>query len=143
MQAWQRAVRLLAAHDRSEHEVRERLVTQGLSPTIVSATVARLRELRYLDDQRFARGMAEHAVRRGRGSEYVRAQLGTKGVAEPLINEAIGAAFADEVDLARRVLARHDPSLPDDHSTRAKAARFLLRRGFPEAVIFAILGEDC
>jgi regulatory protein len=142
-QAWQRAVRWLAAHDRSAHEVRERLVTQGFSPAIVSATIARLRELRYLDDQRFACDMAEQAVRRGHGSEYVRAQLGMKGIAEPLIDDAIGAAFEDEADLARRVLARHYPALPGDLSTRAKGARFLLRRGFPEALVFAILGEDC
>jgi len=87
--------------------------------------------------------MAEQAVRRGHGSEYVRAQLGMKGIAEPLIDDAIGAAFEDEADLARRVLARHYPALPGDHSTRAKGARFLLRRGFPEALVFAILGEDC
>ncbi len=123
--------------------MRERLGALGLSATIVSATIARLRELRYLDDQRFAREMAEQAVRRGRGSEYVRAQLGTKGIAEPLIDDAIGAAFLDEPDLARRLLARHYPSLPDDRRARAKAARFLLRRGFPEALVFAILGEDC
>lgn len=97
---------------------------------------------RYLDEQRYAGGVAERAVRRGHGSDAVRARLAAEGITEPLIEEAIGAAFADEAALARHALSRRYPAPPTQHRERIKAARFLLRRGFPEAVVAAVVGED-
>ena len=141
--AWERAVRLLARHDHSEFELRGRLALRGVAPIIIDATVRRLHDLRYLDDRRFAVAAAEQAAHRGRGSDYVRAQLTLKGIEETLIEESIAAAFDDETRLARQVLARRYPSAPQQPSERAKAARFLSQRGFPEAVVLAILGEGC
>jgi regulatory protein len=141
--AWQRAVRLLATHDRSESEIRCRLATDGSTPAVIERTIRRLHGLQYLDDRRFAAAAAEQAWRRGHGSEYVRAQLTTKGVAEALIAEIVAAAFSDETRLAREVLARRYPTAQQQPAARAKAARFLQQRGFPEAVVLAILGEGC
>ena len=141
--AWDRAVRLLVRHDRSEFEIRSRLTALEVSSAVIDATIHRLRELRYVDDRRFAGAAAEQAAQRGHGSEYVRAQLTMKGVAEPLIDDSIAAAFTDETHLARQVLARRYPIEPQRPAERAKAARFLHQRGFPEAVVLAILGEGC
>jgi regulatory protein len=141
--AWQRAVRFLAAHDRSTHEVRTRLDASGAAPEIVAGTIRRLQELHYIDDERFARTAADNAARRGHGSERVRAELAAKGVAEPLVDAAIAAVFADEPALAQAALSRRFPTLPHTTRERAKAARFLLQRGFPEALVLAILGEGC
>ncbi len=139
--AWSRAIRLLTVHDRSEQELRGRLAAQGISASVIDATVGRLHELHYLDDRRFARGVAESAVRRGHGSDWVRAQLVAKGVAEALIDEALQNAFTDETELARQALARRYPKAPRAVADRARAARFLLRQGYPEDVVYAILGE--
>jgi SOS response regulatory protein OraA/RecX len=141
--AWERAVRLLARHDRSEFEIRGRLAMLEVSPALVEATIGRLQELRYLDDRRFAVAAAERAAQRGHGSEYVRAQLTTKGIDETLIDDSIAATFHNEEQLGRRVLARRYPKAPTRPAERAKAARFLFQRGFPEAVVLAILGEGC
>jgi regulatory protein len=129
--------------DRSEQEIRRRLTAAGASLAIVTATVRRLSQRGYLDDHRFALGTAAQAARRGYGSEYLRAKLEQHGVADDLIEAAIQATYGDEAALARQALGRRfavEPRLPAE---RAKAARFLSRRGFPEAVVFAILGEDC
>jgi regulatory protein len=141
--AWDRAIRLLAVHDRSEQEIRSRLAASGESATTIAATVRCLRHFRYLDDRRFALGAAEQAMRRGYGSEYVRAQLEHKGVAEHVIDQALHASFDNEAELAKKALARHFREEPREEARGAKAARFLLRRGFPEAVVFAILDESC
>jgi regulatory protein len=141
--AWDRAVRLLAARDRSEQEIRSRLVAGGESGAAVTATLRRLRRYGYVDDHRFALGAAEQARRRGYGSEYVRAQLEHKGVADQEIEQALRASFDDEAELAERALARHFPEGLRQPAERGKAARFLLRRGFPEAVVFAIVDEAC
>ena len=123
--------------------MRGRLALLEVSPTLIDATIRRLQELRYLDDRRFAVAAAERAAQRGHGSEYVRAQLTLKGIAETLIDDSIAAAFHNEAELARRVLTRRYPQAPQRAAERAKAARFLFQRGFPEAVVLAILGEGC
>jgi len=110
---------------------------------LVHDIVQRLVALRYVDDARLAMDTAESAARRGHGSEYVRAALGAKGVAESLIEAGIDHALADEVSVARRVMAQRYAVPPCLPAERAKAARFLLQRGFPESVVLAILGEGC
>jgi regulatory protein len=141
--AWEQAVRWLAAQERTEQEIRARLAARDFPERVIDATVRRLQHLHYLDDRRTALGTAERAARDGHGSEYVRSQLLGKGVAEALIDEVIGAAFADELQLARRAFTRRYPVAPERPGDRAKAARYLLGRGFPEDVVFAILGEPC
>ncbi len=141
-QAWQRAVRWLAAHDRSEQELRLRLGALEITPAVIDQTIGRLRALRYLDETRFAHVTAEQAARRGRGSDYVRAQLVAKGVPEQLIDAAIGTAFADEAALARQVLSGRYQAPAAHRGARGKAARFLLQRGFPEAVVAAVVEDD-
>ena len=133
----------MVRHDRSECEIRSRLVALEIAPAVIESTIRRLHELRYLDERRFAVAAAEQAAQRGHGSDYVRAQLTTKGVAAALIEDSIAAAFDDETRLARAVLARRYPDEPQQPAERAKAARFLYQRGFPEAVVLAILGEGC
>ncbi|MFQ5668049.1 MAG: regulatory protein RecX, partial [Candidatus Binatia bacterium] len=112
-------------------------------PPAVEEVVRRLQRLHYLDDRRFAYTTAEQALRHGRGSEYVRARLAADAVADTLIDEAIGATFGDETAHARRVLARRYPVESRRPGEGAKAARFLARRGFPDAVVLAILDEGC
>jgi regulatory protein len=140
---WQRAVRLLAAHDRSAHEIRTALAASGVSAVRIETTLGRLRALRYVDDERFATQVAERAVQRGFGSERVRAELSAKGVTEELIAAAVAAAFADEQGLARAICTRRFGAVPVPAPQRPKAARFLHGRGFPEAIVLAILDEGC
>ena len=141
--AWDRSVRLLAAHDRSTHEIRVRLEASDTSPEIIASTISRLHELHYLDDERFARATAETAARRGHGSDRVRAELAAKGVVEAVVDAAVAVAFADERVLVQQALTRRFPIPPQAARERAKAARFLLQRGFPEALVLAILDEGC
>ena len=65
---------------------------------------------------------------------------------------AVSVAAAFEAHLAG-IAFSYEPSMAEFgyegvavsliESERAKAARFLLRRGFPETVVFAILDEAC
>jgi SOS response regulatory protein OraA/RecX len=135
-------LRLLAAGDRSEQEAQSRLSAAGFAPQTVLRTMARLRRLRYLDDQRAAGAAAARAARNGRGSERTRAELGRRGFPASAVDEALAAAFEDEVELARRAVTRKYPA-PQNAKERARVARFLAARGFPETVVLAIVGEGC
>ncbi|MBI3784949.1 MAG: regulatory protein RecX [Deltaproteobacteria bacterium] len=136
-------MRTLAARDRSATEVRRRLEGCGTDAVAVEATLRRLRDLGYLNDERFAATYAEAAARKGHGSERVRAELEQRDVDASITERAIAAAFADECELAERALKRQHKTLPTTAAERAKAARFLLGRGFPEAVVLAIIGQGC
>lgn len=141
--AWEHAIRLLARHDRSEHDLRCRLAAAGESEKTIAHTLRRLRERRYLDDERFAAATAEQAIRRGYGSEYVRARLEHHGIAAALIDAGLERLYPEEMARAAAVLRRRFPARPEPGPEHAKAARYLLRRGFPESVVFAILDEAC
>lgn len=139
--AWERAVRLLAARDHSEHDVRVRLNAADLPAAAIDAAVARLIAAGYLDDAAVALRLAERRVRDGFGSERVRADLTAHGVPEDRQEAALAVAVADEEARARTVLTRRGLEGRDVH-TRARAARFLHRRGFPEDVVETVAGEQ-
>ena len=109
----------------------------------IEAIVQRLQHHRYLDDGRFAEGIARRAVRRGQGSRRARSDLHKKGIAKALIDDALARSFLDEADLARQTLSRRYKTPPQDKASRARAARFLLQRGFPQRIVLAILKEGC
>lgn len=140
---WRYALRLLGVRERSEHELRERLSRRGADNSAIDAVVQRLYHYRYLDDGRFAEGMARRALRRGHGSRRLRADLTAKGISKAHIEAALKQTFVDEADLARRTLLKRYKSVPDNDAGRAKAARFLLQRGFPQRLVLAILREGC
>jgi regulatory protein len=114
-----------------------------LEAEAIEAIVQRLHRHHYLDDSRFAESMARRALRRGHGSRRLRVDLAGKGIAKNLIELTVARTFVDETDLARRALARRYRTVPSDDTTRARAARFLLQRGFPQRIVLAILKEGC
>jgi len=123
--------------------MRAALGARGASARIVTNVIRRLHDLHYLDDRRFAMHVAERAVRRGFGSERVRAELTQKGIREAWVEEAVTSTFTDETALARAVCERRFGADPLPPAQRGKAARFLHGRGFPEGIVLAILDEGC
>ncbi len=133
-----RALRLLTAHDRTAHDLRRRLERYADADT-VGRVLARLREQRYLDDERFARTFTEReALERGAGAQLVRASLRAHGVAEPLVREAAETAAAAEavtaLSLARKRAARLR-GLAHDVQVRRLAGQ-LARRGYRAGVVY-------
>lgn len=137
--AWERAVRLLAGRDYTEHDIRARLEAAEVPPDVIDAAVERLFRAGYLDDAAVAVRLAERRVRSGFGSERIRAELLAHGVPETVQGPAVDVARADEVARARAALAKRRLDLSNPAS-RVRAVRFLLSRGFPEDVVDAVVG---
>lgn len=108
--------------------------------------VVRLRELRYLDDEAFARGRSNGLASRGFGPRAVAAKLYQAGIEEGLARSSIEETFAgEEVEvasqaLARRLRGRRWEEL--DQKERARLFRWLAGRGFSSGAITGAIDRD-
>jgi regulatory protein len=145
------AVGMLARRMRTERELR-RLMQRRAEPgepgaRAMDAVVARLKELNYLSDPRFA---ADYTRLRKENEKYgrrrVQQDLAAKGVAPGLVGAAVGAAYegVDEVALAREYVARKRMKQPSGENARKESAKVmgrLLRAGFSAGTVFKVLRE--
>jgi regulatory protein len=145
------AVRMLASQMRSERELRrlmKRRAEEGdEGEQAMDAVVARLKELNYLSDARFA---AEYTRLRKEGEKFgrrrVQQDLAAKGVAAETVATALSSAYegVDEVMLAREYIARKRMKQPAGERAQQEAARVmgrLLRAGFSAGAVFKVLRE--
>lgn len=144
------AAALLATRPWSVADMRARLGALGYQGALADATVARLLQLGYLDDLRYASAwVAARDRSRPRGSSALRRELSRKGIEPAVIAAALAERDADQrpgddaghedrdgpADLAAagRLLERRRASLlrePDLRKRRHKAYALLARHGF-------------
>jgi regulatory protein len=149
-----RALKLLSGRLRSEAELRTDLLEHEFHPATVESVIEQLRQVRMLDDRRFARAFVHDArMRRALGRILLQLELRRKGVPEQVIREVLDAAAQDEeeavaFEAASKLLKRYRSSRkqsPTDRQ-RNRAAQFLGRRGFDWQTITAVMnrlfGED-
>jgi regulatory protein len=125
------ALRLIACRPRSEKGLRTALRRRSFPADLVDATVARLRQLRLVDDVSFAAAWVESRDRMSpRGRRMLTCELQANGVRTNLAENA--ASSVDEADAAYRAAARRARSLAgcEFGQFREKLGAFLLRRGF-------------
>ncbi|HKX25237.1 MAG TPA: regulatory protein RecX [Actinomycetota bacterium] len=132
-----RALRLLSVRSRSRVELERRLARAGYEPNEVAAAIADLEEVGLVDDERFARELAEAKRRRGMGRRAGLAALRAKGVDRETAEQAVGEVNPeDEADrayeLARARLERLRARAPDVASRRT--VEYLIRRGFEPVI---------
>jgi regulatory protein len=137
------ALRYLGYRSRSEAEVRRYLTHRGCALAIVEPTIEKLRSLRYLDDQNFARRWAlGRAQAQSYGPKRIEQELRSKGIGQSLIRHAVRETFdeVDETKQARRLVDRHfKGSDLTEPKTLRRAAAFLMRRGYGSKVVFNLL----
>jgi regulatory protein len=113
----------------------------------MDGVVARLKELGYLSDERFAedytRVRKEHEKF---GRRRVQQDLMQKGVGKELVATALETAYedVDEVVLARQYIARKrmkQPSGANAQKETVRAMNRLLRAGFSSRAIYKVLRE--
>ncbi len=124
----------------SIHQMREYLNARAEDKDVVSAVIARLRELNYLNAERFAAEFARHHAQfRKQGRFRITRELRTRGVPDRYIDAALDSVFA-ETDEATSVRARLKRKLahlrgPLDQRKLASIYGSLLRAGFSSDII--------
>ena len=145
---WNRAVRLQAQREHSQHELRSRLATHGPAEAIEDV-LARLVELDLQSDARFARAWVRSRAARN-GAARLRHDLGQRGIERELAEQALaelveqtgstGEEHSEETR-ARAVWQSRFGQAPADRREWARQARFLQGRGFATAVVVRVLKE--
>jgi regulatory protein len=141
------AVKLLESRARSRREIETRLLETRYSPEVVALVLAQLERADLVDDKAFAdawvreRSKARDPVGRIR----LRHELSLKGVARPLVDEALAAVdSSDEVTAALAAAKRHSRPYNDKEARlaeRQRLAGYLQRRGYAWEVVYEVLRE--
>ena len=145
------AVGALARKMRSVRDLKRLMRTRAedgdVGERAMDAVVARLKELNYLSDTRFA---ADYTRLRKENEKFgrrrVQQDLAQKGVHKELVASTIAEAYEDidEVALAREYIARKRMKRPEGDDAKKQAARVmgrLMRAGFSAGAIFKVLRE--
>ena len=137
------AYSLLARGDYSAARLQEKLRLKGFTSQAATATVDTLMERGHLNDTRLARGLAERFQKQGLGRCGVWAKLQQRGLTDDVIATALNEwGEPTEIKLAEQLIQRRFPSAAlEDPKTRARAYRFLLRRGYSASVATGVLGR--
>jgi regulatory protein len=128
-------LKLAAARELSEAQVRQRLARKGHSPADIDAAIARLKEERAIDDARVAEAIARtETSNKRRGKLRVRMQIERAGIAPSTARKAVDEVFSEidadamlEAALTRRMLGREHI---EDEREHQRLHRYLLNQGF-------------
>ena len=134
-EAYLSALKLLAARELSEAQVRQRLVRREHELDDIDAAVARLKSERAIDDVRVAGAIARRETStRKRGKLRVQLALARAGIDREIAKRAIDDTFGQmdagvliEAALAKRLRGRQTVT---DHAEFARLYRYLAGQGF-------------
>src|SRR5699024_1049560 len=136
-------VRLLAARERSRHELADRLTRREFPAPVIEEVLARLERAGLVDDRRFAEQWVHFRHRdSGRARAVLARELRDKGVAADVVDDALTQIDQDDeyaraTELVRPRMARALTAPVTDPRERDRILRRLLgvlaRRGYPSA----------
>jgi regulatory protein len=143
-QLYMSAQRALMRRAFSIHEMKQHLERRAEEKDLVAPVIARLRELNYLNDEKYALDYAaQHAKLRRQGRFRIARELRGRGVPDRYIDDALAKVFADtdESALLRTRVERRLARLrgPLDQKKTASIYRSLMAAGFSSELIRAEL----
>jgi len=145
--ALQKAYRLLSMRSHSEKELEKKLREKGFSQVVVKEALEKLHELKYLDDELFARQWARNlVVNKLWGNRKIIISLQEKGVSAELISAATDEArreISEEQAIIFLIKKKASRKKLDILDLKEKKRIFqnLLGRGFPAGLILNKLGK--
>lgn len=129
--AKKRALHLLEQMDRTEQQLREKLMTSDYPFSCVEDAISYVKSFHYLDDKRYAETFTRYKkdnLSRGQ----IKQKLMAKGVSIDTIEFAIEEEYdADETEHIRKLLEKkHFDGTSKDEGEFRRVYNYLLRRGF-------------
>ena len=144
-QALASLMRLCSRAEKSSGDARRLMARWGVAASERDGVLAKLIEMRFIDDSRFAAAYVRDRSRFGGWGTYkIRAGLKAKGVAEEVINEALAQLTEDNsTEQLLRQVERKAPKVKaaNDYELKTKLIRFALSRGFEYDTVLAVVEQ--
>lgn len=127
--AFERAVNYLSRCMKTCKQLTEYLTGKGYSHEVVSSVVNRLKELKYLDDETYARIYVEqNSV--NKGERRLRQELQQKGISSSIVDKYCNLDSDTSLDTADKLAEKYMRNKQSDVKTLQKLQRYLLGRGY-------------
>jgi regulatory protein len=142
--ARKKAMDLLARREHTRTELERKLAAAGFDTYILADVLQQLADEGLQSDRRFVEAFVQSRINQGKGPLRIHADLGQRGVAAGLIDEALEEAGADWYALARHArVKKFGRPRPGEFRDKARQMRFLQYRGFePDQIQAAVTGFD-
>ncbi len=138
--ATKRAMHLLEQQERTEKQLRDKLLQGGYPEACVEQAIAYVKSYHYVDDYRYATVYIRyHQEKESR--QKLTQKLMMRGISKDIIMQALEEEFvADECEQIKDLLRkrRYNPENADE-GTRRKTAQFLMRKGFKSRDVFRVM----
>ena len=145
------ALRILNYRWNSEVELRRKLASKRFDNDVIDATITRLRDEKWLDDERFAETFVRSQSTKRHGRTRIQRALRAVGVDRDTADAAIRANLDPEKEMEglkaacakrMRVLTRrHGDEYLDSDEGRNNLTAWLLNQGYDSALVHAVLKE--
>ena len=146
--AYERALGFLEKRDRTEWEIKDRLLRSGFSEEAALATLERLRGAGLVDDADYAARYMEALAGKGRGRLRIAAEMRQKGLPEELVRNTLedgrlaDGEYARAKDAARRAFTGiPEGAGADARKAMAKVNRKLVSLGFTYDIIGEVISD--
>lgn len=132
------ALDLLTAAPRTRAQLSDAMARRGVPDDVAAEVLDRFIDVGLIDDAAYAQAwVASRQRTRGLAPRALAGELRQRGVAEPLIAEAVSAVGGDDVEAAARALVRRKvrtmTGLPREVKLR-RLSGLLARKGYPSDV---------
>ena len=149
-EAKKKAYRLLTYRPQSTRELRTKLLEKGFAAEVVGGVIERLSELKYLDDEAFAKGWARSlAVNRLWGNRRIYSRLREKAIETELIDDAIREAreeLTEEDAVVKILIKKYGKNISStlhfnsfSEKEKKRIIQYVTSRGFPAGLLLDVL----
>ena len=143
--AYDKAAFLCSRSEYCTSEIQEKLKLWGLSAEDSEPVIEKLKEEKYLDDERFARAYVKDKFRFNHwGKQKIAFMLRSKNISSEIMELAFeeieDEGYSNEL---RKLLTDKEKSIKakDQYDKRSKLMRFAMGRGFESEIIYKVLKE--
>lgn len=137
--ARRRAANILSARPLSRKELEKRLTEKGETPAHAAAAADYMEHLGYLNDEAYAKMLAEHYATKGYGPRKIRDELYRRGVPREFWDDALDGLGEPDDALDALVAAKLRSTSRPDRTDFKKVSDALARRGYGWSDISAAL----
>ena len=141
-EARKRAMYLLQRQDRSESQLRDKLMQSDFTEEEIQDAITYVKDFHYLDDERFARNYVRYSGMH-KSKQKLKIALMQKGISRELIQLALDEEYeGDECAQIKHVLKQKSFSLADaTPQEKQKMMMSLYRKGFRIEDIKSVMGD--